>query len=126
MTRLYRILLRLYPSSFRREYGEEMVSIFAERAEAAGLAVRIGLLLTAVPDVVGNAAAVHWEMLRQDLRYTARTLRASPGFAFTAVLVTAIAVGANTAAFSVADFVLIRPLSFPDPARRFATLPARC
>jgi predicted permease len=51
----------------------------------------------------------------QDLRYTARTLNRSRGFAITAVLVTALGVGANTAAFSVADFVLFRPLPFADP-----------
>ncbi|HZB25597.1 MAG TPA: ABC transporter permease, partial [Vicinamibacterales bacterium] len=37
------------------------------------------------------------------------------GFALTATLVTGLGVGANTAAFSVADFVLLRPLPFPDP-----------
>jgi hypothetical protein len=31
------------------------------------------------------------------------------------VLVTALGVGANAAAFSVADFVLVRPLPFPNP-----------
>ena len=51
----------------------------------------------------------------QDLRYAVRSLLRSPGFALTAVLVTALGVGANTAAFSVADFVLFRPLPFADP-----------
>ena len=60
-------------------------------------------------------AAAHWDILKQDLRYTARTLNRSRGFALTAILVTALGVGANTAAFSVADFVLLRPLPFPDP-----------
>src|SRR5688572_7855060 len=55
-----------------------------------------------------------WETVRQDLRYTARTLRRSPGFALTAILVTALGIGANTAAFSVADFVLMQPLAFPE------------
>ena len=62
-----------------------------------------------------NAPAAHWDILKQDLRYTARTLNRARGFALTAILVTALGVGANTAAFSVADFVLLRPLPFPDP-----------
>ena len=62
-----------------------------------------------------NAPAAQWDILKQDLRYTARTLGRARGFALTAILVTALGVGANTAAFSVADFVLFRPLPFPDP-----------
>jgi predicted permease len=51
----------------------------------------------------------------QDLRYAARTLTRSRAFSLTVILVTALGVGANTAAFSVADFVLFRPLPFQDP-----------
>ena len=62
-----------------------------------------------------KALAAHLDMLIQDLRYTARTLNRARGFALTAILVTALGVGANTAAFSAADFVLLRPLPFADP-----------
>jgi predicted permease len=62
-----------------------------------------------------NAPAIHWDILKQDLRYTVRTLNRARGFALTAILVTALGVGANTAAFSVADFVLLRPLPFAKP-----------
>src|SRR5215203_162680 len=61
-----------------------------------------------------HAPAAHWDVLKQDLRYALRTLNRARGFALTVVVVTALGVGANTAAFSVADFVLLRPLPFPD------------
>jgi hypothetical protein len=64
-----------------------------------------------------TALAAQWDVLKQDLRYTVRTLNRARGFALTAILVTALGVGANTAAFSVADFVLFRPLPFADPDR---------
>ncbi|HMJ87680.1 MAG TPA: ABC transporter permease [Vicinamibacterales bacterium] len=61
-----------------------------------------------------NAPAAQWDILKQDLRYTLRTLNRARGFSLTVILVAALGVGANTAAFSVADFVLLRPLPFPD------------
>ena len=118
MMRIYRLLLHLYPSSFRAAYGEEMQSIFeSRRRKARGAAALTGLWLGTFFEVLSNAATAHWDILRQDLRYTGRALRRAPGFALAAVLVVALGVGANTAAFSVADFVLIRPLPFAQPDR---------
>ncbi|HYC30667.1 MAG TPA: ABC transporter permease [Gemmatimonadales bacterium] len=117
MSRAYRALLRLYPASFRAEYGEEMAYVFQERWRATRGAGRLALAAEIVGDTVRNAAGAHLEILRQDLRYTARSLRRTPAFAVTAVLVVALGVGANTAVFSLADHVLIRPLPFPDAAR---------
>jgi hypothetical protein len=116
MMRAYRALLHLYPASFRAEYGEEMRAIFARhKGDAAGAAAVAALWVATFFEVLLNAAALHGDILRQDLRYTVRSLGRCPGFALTAILVTALGVGANTAAFSVTDFVLIRPLPFAQP-----------
>jgi predicted permease len=57
------------------------------------------------------------ETIWQDVRYGLRTLRRSRGFALTAVLVIALGIGATTAAFTLLDHVLLRPLPFADPER---------
>jgi predicted permease len=114
----YRLLLHLYPSSFRAEYGDEMSAIFAlELDRNGGMAARCGLWIAALAEVLFHAAALHWEVARRDLYYSGRSLLRSPVFALTAVLLVTIGVGANVAVFSLANFVLVRPLPFPDPER---------
>jgi predicted permease len=115
--RTYRALLHLYPAAFRGEYGGEMAADFASRRRQASGAGVLALWIATVIDAVAGAAAVHWEILVRDLRQAARSLRRSPGFALTAIPVVALGIGANTAAFSVADFVLLRPLPYRDSGR---------
>ena len=55
------------------------------------------------------------EVFLQDLRFSFRMLRKSPGFAAVAILTLALGIGANTAIFTLLDQILLRSLPVQDP-----------
>ena len=57
------------------------------------------------------------QTVAMDARYGLRQLHKSPAFAATAILTLGLGIGGMTAAFSVAEAVLLRPLPFPDSDR---------
>ena len=56
--RLYRLLLRMFPASFRDEYGSELSGAFdAQRRDATGIRA-VGLWAITIPDLLTNAIRV--------------------------------------------------------------------
>jgi predicted permease len=68
------------------------------------------------------------DILLQDLKYTLRTLGREPGFTTVAVLILALAIGANIAVFSVVNTLMLRPLPFPNAQQLIwiAPPPTKC
>ena len=58
--------------------------------------------------------------LLQDIRYAFRQFRQAPGFAASAILTLSLAIGANTAIFTILNAVLLRELPIKDPDRLIA------
>ncbi len=113
-----RWLLRLYPRSFRNEFGRELAGVLAiRRRSAQSPLARLTLTLSVVFDTLTNAGRLHAEIFRYDLRLAMRSWRRSPAFAVTVVLVAGLGIGATTAVFSILDHLFLRPLPYRDAGR---------
>ncbi len=57
------------------------------------------------------------EAIARDVRFATRQLRRNPGFTLTVILTLTLAIGANTAVFSMVNALLLRPLPYSQPER---------
>lgn len=84
----------------------------------------VGLLLRGGQWALGNFGGLgvnmSWwwlETFSQDVRIAGRALLRSPSFALTAMITLAVAIGANSAIFSLISAALLEPLPYPDADR---------
>ena len=56
-------------------------------------------------------------VLLQDVRFTLRNLKRTPGFTFTVLMTLGVGIGATTAIFSAVNEIMLRPLPFAQPDR---------
>lgn len=116
--RFYDLLLRIYPSAFRDEYGRELGADFNRLwLDEGSRMARLRLIVSVLADTIVTAVGEHLGILRQDLHSTWRSLRRTPTFTLGAVATLTLGIGATTAVFSVVHAVLLKPLPFPEPDR---------
>jgi predicted permease len=130
--RVYRALLFLYPSRFREEYHDELCRAFAERTRGWSA---IALLFAAIADVVPNAVAAHWDILRHgaaagttwpafgsDIRFALRQIRRTPLFSGVVIGVIALGIGINAGMMTLLNAYAWRPAPGIEPDDRLVRL----
>src|SRR6476646_159590 len=107
----------LWPAWRRREERDMREELESLRAIAG--ARELGNITLAMEDVRATWGWTWLESIVADIRYALRTLRRQPAFVAVAVLSLALAIGANSAIFSFADALLLRPMPVRNPAGLF-------
>ena len=134
-------VLRAFPRRFREEFGGGMLEVMQvdyARARARGrlraLLFLIGTVVNTLADGLSERIAPTWidprmragagrlkqtmlDKWLKDFKHAARSLARAPGFTAIVIATLALAIGANTAIFSIVNRVLLEPLPYPDAGR---------
>jgi hypothetical protein len=142
--RAFAALSRLYPVEFRRQFGDDMRSLFDDQLADTERAGRLGVarfLVRTCAATIASIATTWWELVAptrasryalsrgdgmtmiigSDIRYAARSLRKQPLFTLVAIAVIAIGTGAVTTIASAINAMILRPIpGATDPDRLIA------
>lgn len=137
----YRLLLRAYPRAFRERFGQDLQELFEDlyqtRAMTMSGSQRALFWYRVVIDTVRHGLAERlnhrhrrlplgahhakgpsaMSLFAEDIRHATRALRQQPAISAAVLVTLALAIGANSAIFTVINAVLLRPLPFDRPEK---------
>ena len=114
----YRRLALAFPHEFKLAYGDEMLQSGDEAIDYLARRHGIAGLFRILLDLLVRLPVEYLSEMRGDLRYAARTLLKSPGYAFVGILSMGLGIGLTTNLYSSGFALLSHPLAgVPDPSR---------
>jgi putative ABC transport system permease protein len=119
---LLRALLRLAPMGYRRRYGDSVMADYHAWVDEMREEQRptFPLAVKAVVDLLLAIAGEHMTNGIRSVTYALRSLAHTPGVALAMIFTLALGIGANVAAFTVINGVLLSPLPYPQSNRMVA------
>ena len=107
---IYRRLAAAFPHEFKLAFGDEMMQ--AGEDAIADIAKRHGALglVSLIADLLLRLPIEYLNEMRRDLRYAARTLMKSPGYAAVGIVSMGLGIGLTTNVYSSHWVVFTRPL----------------
>lgn len=118
--RLYRRMAEAFPHEFKLAFGEEMLRDGQDAVEHIALRRGLAGLLPLMADLAVRLPVEYLSEMRQDLRYAARALAKSPGFALVGILSMGLGIGLATSIYSTGWQLLNQPLPGAANASRLA------
>ncbi|HLW54564.1 MAG TPA: ABC transporter permease [Candidatus Angelobacter sp.] len=107
---LYRRLARAFPHEFKLAYGTEVVHLGEDVVEEIARTHGIAGLVRLIADIAIRVPAEYFSEMRSDMRYAARGLAKSPGFALVAIISMGLGMGLTTVVYTWEWASLFRPL----------------
>ncbi len=115
--RIYQRLARAFPHEFKLAYGEEVMQLGEDVVRDIARREGVAGLIRLVADIAIRVPLEYLSEMRRDMRYAARALIKSPGFALVGIVSMGLGIGLTTNVYSTRWALLTRELPAAANAR---------
>jgi macrolide transport system ATP-binding/permease protein len=108
--RIYQRLARAFPHEFKLAYGQEVMQLGEDVVQDIARRQGFAGLLRLIADIAVRVPLEYMSEMRRDMRYAARALIKSPGFALVGIISMGLGIGLTTNVYSTRWALLTREL----------------